>query len=86
MFKRQLRINVMEEQDVAGRPLGASIHLGAAVGPWDAETLNPFSFQFCYSWSIWIDQNGDPLRIWRIPQPIHELYQRRCVAPARGDD
>ena len=86
MFNRQLRVNVMEEQDVAGCPLGASIHLRAAVGPWDAETLNPFSFQFCYSWSIWIDQNGDPLRIRHIPEPIHEFQQRRCVVPARDNN
>ena len=86
MFKRQLRINVMEQQDVTGCPLGASIHLRAAVRPREAEALNPSSFQTCYSRPIWIDQDGDPLRIRCIPQPIYELHQRRCVAPARDDD
>jgi len=86
MFKRQLRINVMEQQDVTGCLLGASIHLRAAVRRREAEALNPFSFQTCYRRPIWIDQDGDPLRIWCIPEPIHQLHQRRCVAPARDDD
>jgi hypothetical protein len=47
MFKRQLRINVMEQQDVTGCQLGASIHLRAAVRRREAEALNPFSFQTC---------------------------------------
>jgi len=61
MFNRQLRISVMEQQDVTGCPLRATIHLGAAVRPREAETLNPFSFQICYTRPIWIHQNGDPL-------------------------